>query len=70
MHSSTKHIEVKHHFICDPITKGDIELKFVNTSNQIADVSTKPLVGELFTNLVRDLGMLRGRDLDVDRNLN
>ena len=70
MHSRTKHIEVKHHFICDHITKGDIELRFVATSNQIADVFTKPLVGECFTALVRELGMLRGRDLDADHNPN
>ena len=49
VHSRTKHIEVKHHFIRDHITKGDIEFKFVDTSNQIADVFTKPLVGERFT---------------------
>ena len=50
--------------------KGDTELKFVDTSNQIVDVLTKPLVGEGFSALVRELGMLRGRDLDVDHTLN
>ena len=42
VYSCTKHIDVKHRFIRDHITKGDIELKFVGTSNQIAVVFTKP----------------------------
>ena len=50
--------------------KDDIELKFVDTSNQIADVLTKPLVGEEFSALFRDLGMIRGRDFNVDNTLN
>ena len=70
MHSHTRHVEAKHLFICDHITKGDIELKLVITSNLIADVFTKPLVGEQCSSLVRELGMLRGRDLDADHALN
>ena len=37
-HSRTKHIDIKHHFICDHVLKGDIELKFVSTSEQLADI--------------------------------
>ena len=70
VHSRTKHIEVKHHCIRDHMTKGDIELKFVDTSNQIANVFIEPLVGEDFTVLFRELGMLRGRDLDADHTPN
>ena len=70
VHSHTKHIEVKHHFIHDHIPKGDIELNFVNTSSQIFNVFTKPLVGEHFDALVIESSMLRGKDLEVDHTLN
>ena len=30
-HSRTKHIEVRHHFLKDHITKNDIKLEFIST---------------------------------------
>ncbi|XP_078430676.1 secreted RxLR effector protein 161-like [Wolffia australiana] len=63
VHSRTKHIEVKHHFIRDHISKGDIELKFIETSRQIADIFTKSLSGERFNTLVRELGMIKYSDI-------
>nr|GEV05265.1 retrovirus-related Pol polyprotein from transposon TNT 1-94 [Tanacetum cinerariifolium] len=43
LHSRTKHIDIKYHFIRDHILKGDIELHFVPTNLQLADSFTKPL---------------------------
>jgi len=37
-HSRTKHIEIRHHFICDHITNGDCEVKFVSTKRQLANI--------------------------------
>ena len=45
-HSRSKHIEIKHHFIRDHVQKKDIELIFVDTKNQLADIFTKPLLEE------------------------
>jgi len=42
-HSKTKHIEIRHHFIRDHVQKGDYEIKFVKTENQLADLFIKPL---------------------------
>src|SRR5262249_45627383 len=56
-HSRSKHIEVRHHFICYHVCKNDIELLFVETLNQIADVFTKPLDKEHFSKLRRELGL-------------
>ena len=39
----TQNIENKHQFIFYHTTKGDIVLKYVDTSNQISEVFTKPL---------------------------
>ncbi|KAJ9547221.1 hypothetical protein OSB04_019764 [Centaurea solstitialis] len=43
LHSKTKHIEVRYHFIRDHVMNGDIELHFVPTEYQLADLFTKPL---------------------------
>ncbi|GJV18205.1 hypothetical protein Tco_1363528 [Tanacetum coccineum] len=45
-------------FIRDHILKGDIELHFVPTNLQLADIFTKPLAESSFTRLVAELGML------------
>ncbi|KAJ9552883.1 hypothetical protein OSB04_016928 [Centaurea solstitialis] len=45
LHSKTKHIEVRYHFIRDHVMNGDIELHFVPTEYQLADLFTKPLEG-------------------------
>ncbi|KAJ9557295.1 hypothetical protein OSB04_011909 [Centaurea solstitialis] len=43
LHPKTKHIEVRYHFIRDHVMNGDIELHFVPTEYQLADLFTKPL---------------------------
>ncbi|GKC53663.1 hypothetical protein Tco_1076408 [Tanacetum coccineum] len=58
LHSKTKHIEINYHFIRDHILKGDIELYFIPTNLQLADIFTKPLAEPSFTRLVAELGML------------
>ncbi|GJZ04867.1 retrovirus-related pol polyprotein from transposon TNT 1-94 [Tanacetum coccineum] len=58
MRSRTKHIDIRYHFIRDHILKGDIELHFVPTDLQLADIFTKPLAEPSFTRLVAELGML------------
>ncbi|GKB00841.1 hypothetical protein Tco_0828885 [Tanacetum coccineum] len=58
LHFRTKHIDIRYHFIRDHILKGDIELHFVPTYWQLADIFTKPLAKSRFTRLVAELGML------------
>ncbi|GKB66088.1 retrovirus-related pol polyprotein from transposon TNT 1-94 [Tanacetum coccineum] len=58
LHSRTKHIDIMYHFIRDHILKGDLELHFVPTDLQLADIYTKPLTKLSFTRLVTELGML------------
>ncbi|GJS21479.1 retrovirus-related pol polyprotein from transposon TNT 1-94 [Tanacetum coccineum] len=43
LHSRTKHIDIRYHFIIDHILKGDIELHFIPTQYQLTDIFTKPL---------------------------
>nr|GFC44537.1 retrovirus-related Pol polyprotein from transposon TNT 1-94 [Tanacetum cinerariifolium] len=42
-HSRTKHIDVRYHFIKEKVKKGIVELFFVGTEYQLADLFTKPL---------------------------
>ncbi|KAJ9538188.1 hypothetical protein OSB04_030921 [Centaurea solstitialis] len=58
LHCKTKHIEVRYHFIRDHVMNGDIELHFVPTEYQLADLFTKPLDVTRFNMLISELGML------------
>jgi len=60
LHSRTKHIEIRHHFIRDHALKGDVEIEFVETQNQLADIFTKPLDKESFFKIRSELGILDG----------
>nr|GEY94074.1 retrovirus-related Pol polyprotein from transposon TNT 1-94 [Tanacetum cinerariifolium] len=51
LHSRTKHIDIRYHFIKDHILKGNIELHFIPTEYQLADIFTKPLNELTFTRL-------------------
>nr|GEV13077.1 hypothetical protein [Tanacetum cinerariifolium] len=56
-HSCTKLIDVRYHFIKEKVEKGIVELFFVETEYQLADLFTKVLPEERFKYLVRRLGM-------------
>ncbi|GJW37023.1 retrovirus-related pol polyprotein from transposon TNT 1-94 [Tanacetum coccineum] len=56
-HSRTKHIHTRYHFIKEQVENGIIELYFVRTEYQLADMFTKALPEERFQYLVRQIGM-------------
>ncbi|WVZ93409.1 LOW QUALITY PROTEIN: hypothetical protein U9M48_039389, partial [Paspalum notatum var. saurae] len=51
LHSRNKHIDVRFHFLRDHYEKGDIDLIYVVTQNQLADIFTKPLEFSAFVRL-------------------
>ncbi|GJW75185.1 hypothetical protein Tco_0134555 [Tanacetum coccineum] len=69
-HSRTKHIDVRYHFIKEQVEKGIVELFFVGTEYQLADLFTKALSEDRFKYLVRRLGMrcLTPDELEVLEN--
>jgi len=42
-HARTKHVEVDYHFIRDRVAKREIQVRFISSKDQLADVLTKPL---------------------------
>ena len=57
-HSRTKHIDIRYHFLREHVMSGTVELHFVPTEQQLADIFTKPLDESTFSRLVSELGML------------
>lgn len=47
-HRRTKHIEVKHFFVREMVSKKHINLEYVNTNDNLADSLTKPLLATKF----------------------
>ncbi|GKC68515.1 retrovirus-related pol polyprotein from transposon TNT 1-94 [Tanacetum coccineum] len=56
-HSRTKHINVCYHFIKKQVERGIVELYFVRTEYQLADMFIKALSQDQFEYLVRRIGM-------------
>ncbi|GJT02094.1 retrovirus-related pol polyprotein from transposon TNT 1-94 [Tanacetum coccineum] len=56
-HSRSKHIDIRHHFIREQVEKGVVELYFVRTEYQLADIFTKALPRERFEFILSRLGM-------------
>ena len=58
MHSKTKHIPIKYHFLREHVTDKHVKLEFVGTKEQVADIFTKPLPRETFEYLRDRLGVI------------
>lgn len=57
MHSRTKHIDIKYHFLKDLVEDDLIELEYVDTIHQLADMFTKPLAFERYVFLRNAIGV-------------
>nr|GEW37238.1 retrovirus-related Pol polyprotein from transposon TNT 1-94 [Tanacetum cinerariifolium] len=54
---SSKHVDIRYHFIKEQVENGVIELYFVNTEYQLADLFTKALSRDSIEFLINKLGM-------------
>jgi hypothetical protein len=63
-HSRIKHIDIRYHFLGDHQQMGDIEIAYVNTHNQLADIFTKLLDEKTFSKLSNELNVLDSRNFD------
>ncbi|GJS37685.1 integrase, catalytic region, zinc finger, CCHC-type containing protein [Tanacetum coccineum] len=67
-HSRAKHIDVHYHFIKEQVDNGIVELYFVRTEYQLADIFTKPLPREKFNFLIEKLD-IRSMSLETLKRL-
>ncbi|CAH9092866.1 unnamed protein product [Cuscuta europaea] len=56
-HERNKHIDTRFHFIRECIEKGAIKLQHVRTGDQLADILTKPLGRQRFSELRSKIGV-------------
>ncbi|GKF23018.1 hypothetical protein Tco_0075340 [Tanacetum coccineum] len=56
-HSRSKHIDIRHHFIKEQVENRVVEVYFVETKYQLADIFTKALPRERFELILPLLGM-------------
>jgi hypothetical protein len=58
MHSKTKHIPIKHHFLREQINDKIVKLEYVPTKEQITNIFTKSLPRNTFEYLRHKMGFI------------
>ena len=58
MHSKTKHIPIKYHFLREHVSQKVVKLEYVDTKEQIAYIFNKSLPGQSFAYLKWKLGII------------
>ena len=56
-HKRTKHIDIQYHFVREKFENGDIDISYISTEQQLADIMTKALPHDRFECLRRSLHM-------------
>jgi hypothetical protein len=56
-YARTKHINLCYHFLCEAIEAGKIEMEYILTSENVADIFTKALPKPKFNDFVGRLGL-------------
>ncbi len=64
-HQRTKHVDIKYHFIREQYENGVIDLQYVGTENQLADILTKPLETKRFQYLRQKIGVIDVKESSV-----
>jgi hypothetical protein len=58
LHSKTKHIPIKYHFLREQVTNRIVQLNYIPSTEHIADIFTKPLAATPFGYLCQKLGVI------------
>ena len=58
MHTKTKHIIIKYHFLRELVQEKEVRLEYVNIKEQIADIYTKSLPKNAFLYVRGKLGVI------------
>ena len=57
-HARTKHIEIDYHFVRERVTQKLLQIKFISSKDQLADIFMKPLSLPLFQGCRRNPNLL------------
>ncbi|KAE8705324.1 hypothetical protein F3Y22_tig00110429pilonHSYRG00698 [Hibiscus syriacus] len=58
-HDRSKHIDIRYHYIREFVARNDVEVEYVKSQDQVADIFTKPLTSEYFIRLKNLVGITR-----------
>ncbi|CAM8890666.1 unnamed protein product [Rhodiola kirilowii] len=56
-HARTKHIEIDFHFVREKVAQGELEVRFISTKDQLADVFTKPATRQMLDRFQHNLNL-------------
>jgi hypothetical protein len=56
-HKKMRYVERRHHFLRDHVEKGDVEMRYIDTERQLADIFTKPFNSSRFVDLRGGIGV-------------
>lgn len=56
-HKRVKHVDLRHHFIRQMVSEGDLIIRYLSTTDMIADIFTKSLCSAKFTEFRSALGL-------------
>jgi hypothetical protein len=62
-HESSKHIDMRYHYIQDLVQRKTIKLQYIATSKQVVDIMTKPLTLRQFVQLRGKIGVAENDSL-------
>ncbi|CAM8910558.1 unnamed protein product [Rhodiola kirilowii] len=57
-HARTKHIEIDFHFVREKVAQGALDVRFISTSDQLADVFTKPATRQTLHHFRNNLNLV------------
>jgi histone deacetylase 1/2 len=57
-HARTKHIEIDFHFVRERVAKGALDVRFISSSDQLADVFTKPATRQMLDRFRTNLNLV------------
>jgi histone deacetylase 1/2 len=57
-HACTEHIEIDFHFVCERVATGELEVRFISSSDQLADVFTKLATRQMLDRFKSNLNLV------------
>ena len=69
-HNRSKYIDIRFHYLQDYIANNKVEVQYMKTQDQVADIFTKPLKYEVISKMRDILGVMMKSSLRGDVEVN